>query len=321
MRSSPSWAKLRARRCSVNTQPRGGVLLEDVLLEIKGAEPNLTDHGPDHIRNVLDNVDRLLGVDGNHFTAMELYLLGLCVLLHDVGNLDGRDGHNKRIAEYYSRARSGSVQQNAPEKRLVVAAAQAHSGRSEDGSLDTLADVPDVEYLNGERVRLQEIATVVRFADELAEGPQRTSLFLLEKGRFSDDSEKYHRYASVTQIAIDRRLRRISLSYVVHMDALGEGRSKQMEELRRLLEYIGKRINKLDEERKYARYYCPELLLPLGMTSVSISVANESGLDFSVDRFSLSDKLVPSGGKRTVSKAYFNPASVVRQIDKLLGAS
>lgn len=295
------------------------LLLGDVLEEIRGADPHLTDHGPRHIRNVLDNVDRLLGDDGNHFKAIELYLLGLCVLLHDAGNLDGREGHNQRIAKYYDVARPGNPQRHAPEKRLVVSAAKAHSGRSENGSLDTLDDVPEIAYLNGEQIRLRQIAAVVRFADELAEGPQRTSILLLSEGKHSVDSTIYHQYASVTQVAIDRSLRRISLTYVIHLGTLSDDAETAIARLAKLLDFVSKRIQKLDTERKYARYYCPDLLIPFGMTSVSISIMDDCNeVDFIAEQFSLSDKVIPSEGEPTVESTHFDVERVVGKVSDLL---
>ena len=270
------------------------ILLEDVLNEIKRTEPHLTDHGPEHIRNVLDNVERLLGDQSAHFNGRELYLLGLSVLLHDVGNLEGRDKHNMRIAKYYNRARPGDRQRNAPEKRLVIAAAKAHTGTNAEGGRDTLHEIPEVEYFQGGPIKLRDIATVVRFADELAEGPQRTSHFLLSQGAYPADSVIHHRYAAVTDVAIDRNLRRISLCYniVLHGDTEGDER---FIELRKLLDYIYKRATKLDEERKYARFYCPDLLVPFREIVMHIEITDGASFELSVEPLSFSDKVVPEG--------------------------
>ena len=293
------------------------ILLDDVYDEIRGAEPSLTDHGPNHIGNVLDNVDRLLPSDQNYFNAIELYVLGLAVLFHDVGNLEGREGHNKRIAKYYDVARPGKPEQNVNEKRLVVAAAQAHTGMSRSGSLDTLVDVPDAEHLGGTRVRLCEIATLVRFADELAEGVQRTSLFLQAEKKYTRDSMVHHRYASVTNVAIDRGLRRIALTYNVILESLGDNLEERLEEFSVLLQYIYRRITKLEEERKYARFYCPDLLLAFRETTVRIEVVAEGEfLELEIEPIVLSDKVIPEGRSDLLPKIdhAYDPATVLDRI-------
>src|SRR5262245_23527825 len=96
------------------------VLLEDLLNEIRGTEPHLTDHGPDHVHNVLENAEALLPTDGDHFNSRELYLLALAILFHDVGNIEGRSQHNQRVSKFYDHARPGAPERWAHEKRLVV---------------------------------------------------------------------------------------------------------------------------------------------------------------------------------------------------------
>ena len=298
-------------------------LLEQVLNEIRGAEPFLTDHGPDHIANVLDNVDRLLGDDTSHFNARELYLMGLSILLHDVGNLEGRREHNQRIGKYYDLARPGSRQQNAPEKRLVIAAAKAHTGTNRLGGKDTLQDVPETEYLHGDPIRVREISAIVRFADELAEGPQRTSFFLQAEKQYPPDAAIHHKYASVTHVAIDRNLRRISLCYIVHVDGQLLQKEEELHDLHDLLIYINKRVIKLDEERKYARFYCPELLVPFRETRVQIEIGDGDELDYRLDPLILSDKVVPEGKSpdlQTLSDAYA-PDNIMRELKSKLSAT
>ena len=298
-------------------------LLEQVLNEIRGAEPYLTDHGPDHIANVLDNVDRLLGDQTGHFSARELYLMGLSVLLHDVGNIEGRKAHNQRIARYYDLARPGQMQQNAPEKRLVVAAAKAHTGINQSGGKDTLHDVPEMEYLHGDPIKVREIAAVVRFADELAEGPQRTSFFLQAEKKYPPDADIHHRYASVTHVAIDRNLRRISLCYIVHLDRCQLTDNNELQKLHELLSYINRRVVKLDEERKYARFYCPQLLVPFRETRVQLEIGDGDALDHRLEPVTLSDKVVPEGKSPDLPTLYsdYAPDSILKHIRSLVSIS
>jgi hypothetical protein len=72
-------------------------LFEDVLPNIKGVEPNLTDHGGRHIENVLSNAHRL--VQDEQISALDLYLLCQSILFHDAGNVGGRKDHQKRVGE------------------------------------------------------------------------------------------------------------------------------------------------------------------------------------------------------------------------------
>ena len=245
------------------------VLLEDVLDKIHRAEPNLTDHGPDHVRHVLENVFKLLEGELDYFKPIELYILGLCVLFHDVGNLEGRQGHNRRIAQFYDHVRNGL--EFAPEKALIVRISGAHTGKARNGTGNTLADVPPLLHLSGEPVRSREIAAIVRFADELAEGPKRTSAYLRNRRKFPPDSILHHDYASATHIAIDRGNSRIAITYHFELKTVC-GLDDELSRLKGFLQYVCARLAKVDIERRYARYHCPRPLLPFQKISVCLDL-------------------------------------------------
>ena len=245
------------------------ILLGDILNEIRGVEPNLTDHGPDHVRNVLTNVDQLLTPVRDHFQPIELYVLGLGVLFHDVGNLQGRHEHNRRIAEFYDHVRSDP--RFAQEKALVVRICKAHTGTTASGSWNTLLEVPQSDHLDGERIRARELAAIIRFADELAEGPQRTSQYLLNSHAYSADSVLHHAYSAATNLCIDPENNRIAVTYQVQVNSTPD-LNHELAELGSLLQVIHQRLAKMDLERRYARYHCPGPLATYRRISVSLDV-------------------------------------------------
>ena len=245
------------------------VLLDNVLKEIRGSEPHLTDHGPEHIRHVLENVFKLMKGNLKHFTAMEHYVLGLTVLFHDVGNLHGRRDHNKRIARFYDLVRKAP--KYSQEKSLVVQIAQAHTGRAINGSQNTLADVTDTSHLDGEPVRARQIAAMVRLADELAEGPQRTSEYMRGQGLYPAESVPYHEYSAATNIAIDGSNQRIAVTYQLNVRT-NEDLKKALGRVRDFLKLACERLAKMDMERRYARFYCPVPLLPFRQISACLNI-------------------------------------------------
>lgn len=240
-------------------------LVENVYEEIRGSEPSLSDHGPKHIHNVLDNAKKLLASDISTLTGMELYCLCLMILFHDVGNLDGRKNHNKHITEIYNKVRNRDPKFNQ-ERKVIIKGAEAHCGKTVSGDRDTLAALEEIESIEGCRIRLREMAAILRFADELAEGPQRTSNYMLETGRYQEDSKIFHRYASMTNVFIDKGNNRVVLSYYIDI------KQKDLEdpkELTELTHFVFERINKLDEERRYNKHYTP-LLTDFKKTDISI---------------------------------------------------
>ena len=240
-----------------------------MLDQIRGKLPDLTDHGPDHIRNVFENVADLIQFAPEHFQPTELYVLGLGVLFHDVGNLDGREGHSGRVGRFYDFV---FPQNDRPqEKSLVVQICRAHSGTTRNGSRNTLAEVPVSNHLDGRPVRAREIAAIIRLADELAEGPRRTSQYLISAGGYSPESTPFHDYSSATNLCIDGGNSRIAVTYHLQVD-LRNDLEEELARTERLLHMMHSRLTKMDLERRYARFHCAEPLLPFREISVKIEV-------------------------------------------------
>ena len=245
------------------------ILLEEVLEDIRGSAPSLTDHGPTHIRHVLENVFKLLEGDLKHFSAIEHYILGLSVLFHDVGNLYGRKDHNKRIARFYDHVRIEP--KFSQEKSVIVQIAQAHTGKALNGSQNTLADVPKASQLDGEPIKAREIAAIVRFADELAEGRQRTSEYMRKHSLYASESVPYHDYSAATDITIDKLNHRIAITYQLNIRTK-DGLEEELCKVKDFLKSACERLAKTDMERRYARFHCPTPLIQFREISACLNV-------------------------------------------------
>lgn len=236
-------------------------LEEQIFPYIPMAEPNLTDHTEKHIEDVLKKAWFILDKEISFFNAVELYLLCISILFHDCGNIHGRDGHEKKIVDIYDEI-VGTNSSRFQERKLVLSIVKAHSGESKKGDKDTLIEVGITNSLYDKEIKLREIASIIRFADELAEGPQRTSDYILKHNTImmKEGSEPiipkssiiYHKYATVSNVYIDKGNGRIALTYNIEVPvsqlSFGE-----------LLGFIYKRIVKLDSERRYCKYYAPSL--------------------------------------------------------------
>ena len=303
-----------ARKLTSSYENAQSNLQQEVYEDIRGAEPNLSDHGITHILNVQENAIRLLSEDENgkidNLTGIEMYCLGMLILFHDVGNVYGRENHHNKISEIFDKIR-GTGASARREKTLVIKAARAHRGTAQDGSRDTLKELTDNEHLEGSRVRLRELAAVLRFADELAEGPQRTSEFMQDKGLYDPESEIYHEYASSTHILIDRKAGRIALCYEIKIDAscTDEARQKHLSEF---LNFVYMRILKLNQERQYARYYS-ELLGPFKLTEATFNFHYDGNiLDINLSSLRLTDIVIP--GEQTKEIVAIDDAYAVEDL-------
>lgn len=258
-------------------------LFDSIYGEIKASENNLTDHSDRHVLNVLDNVWALIGrTEGaKFFNCIELYLLCLAVLYHDVGNILGRENHNTKVAEVYNASRGNKIQSFIQERGLLLRIVRAHCGKNRDGDRDTLRDVDISSNLYEHNIRTREIASILRFADELAEGIQRISMFRLDNGLIDENSFIYHKYASVTSVFIDRGNERIALTYnIEYPDDIFDD----------LMNFIYSRILKLDEERRFCKYYS-NILAPIKKTEVTFSFTVHGDIcDLDVPKIELGDK-------------------------------
>ena len=283
----------KGERLAGNYSKAQSDLQTEVYPNIPAAEPSLSDHGTDHIANVKQNVIDLLSDHGEitNLTGIEMYCLGMLILFHDAGNVYGRKNHHKNVAKVFDKIR-GTAPSVRHEKTLIVRAAQAHTGTTQDGSRDTLEAVGEIESFEGKRVRLRELAAILRFADELAEGPQRTSEFMQAEKLYAAESQMFHTYASCADIFIDRRASRIALTYEIDIGAKSAGKYPK-KYFSKFFEFVYKRLLKLNQERQYARHYS-DLLTPFKSTDVRFNFhCRGEILDTNLAPLKLADFVVP----------------------------
>jgi hypothetical protein len=249
-------------------------VIHEIAPYITRYEPNLTDHSEVHIKDVMENAFLLLGEEscnGNDsktaLNANELYFLVLAILFHDLGNIFGRKNHNQRLQEAYDFAR-GSVSSLLPEKRHLLNIVEAHCGQTRDGSHNTIGALDSEGAFRKERLDCQRVAAILRLADELAEGKQRTSIFVQKHFPLPTDNQVYHDYANVTEVCIDRGGARLVLTYNIEVCPEVWGGKFDHGKLKRLLKCCDRRSIKLDLERKYNTHYC-SLLRPFKKTEIS----------------------------------------------------
>lgn len=270
-------------------------LVDEIFPQIRAVEPSLTEHDATHIQDVLNNAELLLGESITQLSGMDLYCLGLVILFHDVGNIHGRKRHNlyNNTVTVYNHVRNRVAKYNH-ERNVVLRAAQAHSGLSKAGSTDTLKDIDPTDHIFGHTIRLRDIACVLRFADELSEGPQRTSTFMQKNNKYDPKSKIFHRYADSTHIHIDRPNERIAITYHIELEKKGKKFTAKTErEFIELLHFTYHRILKLDQERKYTKHYS-ELLSPFKKTSVKINIhVNGQLQNLDLNEIMLTDIVVP----------------------------
>lgn len=245
---------------------------EQIIESLRAIEEGpgyLTGHDERHVRTVIHRAGDLLAAPKTTITPREAFMLLVAILVHDAGNIYGRKGHEGRVRDILRLVRGSDLDQ--VENRLVQLIVEAHGGKTAAGSKDRIGlEVPPSEAIFDEDVRLQFLAALLRFADELADDYSRAAGSLMATGELPKKSEAYHYYAdSLRSVSVRHDSREIALSFYLNPKSVTQkvGYDSSGEEIY-LLDYIFERTLKMHLER----VYCSRFLVPYGIHLDRISV-------------------------------------------------
>lgn len=223
----------------------------------------LTDHGPGHIKTVINRAAALLDnkKNKNKLNGYEIYLLLCAIHFHDLGNIFGRKKHEKRVSEMMGHV--GSFLGDSVEKNMIRQIAEAHGGKVNE-SRDTICHLAPNTAVNGIDVRPQMLAAILRFADELADDSHRANNVLLSVDAIPKSSLIYHKYAScLHSVMLRESCKSVELNYEINIDEMTKKFPKlntkngQYSEFY-MLDEILERLNKMYQERLYCnRFMAP----------------------------------------------------------------
>lgn len=224
----------------------------------------LTDHGVLHVNQVTESAAEILFAV-EQLTGYEIFLLLLGILFHDIGNIQGREEHEKKIYDIINSERDHFSLQNH-EMRIVCDIATAHGGHSESFGKDTIREVADDDDIGGITVRAKALAAIIRFADEISDDSNRA----IQNGvEIPDENLIYHEY-SKTLKPHSVNGETLSLSYEIpfehtqkEINCNGKGRYLYDE----ILDRLTKCIIELEYCKKYDRG-----LIKISTISVTINV-------------------------------------------------
>lgn len=157
----------------------------------------LNDHGPNHIKTVIQRASELLCHECK-LNAREVFLVLNAIQVHDIGNFYGRIGHESRVLDAIKEGLTPIVF-DTTEVRYINQIAQAHGGtityKNGDKSKNTIAKIKPTVESDGYTIRIQLLAAILRFADELADDKNRADHKALKENRLPLGSQIYHAYA------------------------------------------------------------------------------------------------------------------------------
>lgn len=263
----------------------------------------LTDHGPDHVKKLIWRLTDLLSAGTGTLSAYEVYLLLVAAQFHDVGNIFGRSQHEQRASEVMNDM--GTILGiDSVEKRHIYQIAQAHGGEDKD----KISAIPKSEHIKNKDVRLQLLAALLKFADELAEDSSRAARYLLGKGILPPEAELYHAYAqSLNSIMIDAVGREVKMRYELPRRTalklfLKQGRNGDPDAQVYLIDEILSRTMKTHLERIYcSRFF--RSVVDLESVAVTIAVTSDTGYEVvKAISYRLQDTGYPEMASQTIYK-------------------
>ena len=245
----------------------------------------LTDHGPEHVQMVIHNAYSLLKGNNNNMlndnhgnfdssshrrlNGYEIYILLLSIHFHDVGNIFGRNEHEKKIDEVMNKLGDKVPLDNA-EKRMVRDIATSHGGFSVDNpnDMDTLKSLISHDRYSRLSVRHTLIASILRFADELADDNSRANRF----AEIGKQNILFHEY-SKSLYPIEFKHNSIAFEYdIPHNLMIGKIYTSQGETY--LYDEILRRLTKCMCELEYCRKFSDGLIF-ITTLNITINVLNK----------------------------------------------
>lgn len=219
----------------------------------------LNDHGPDHIKTVIERASQLLD-NGNalELNPREVFLLLNAIQIHDLGNFYGRVGHEQKIAEAIGSGLA-PILFDSTEVQYIKSIAQVHGGKIKykDGPEDknTIQSIKEEIMSDGYSIRQRVLASILRFADELADDKNRADTKALNEGLIPKGSEIYHAYATcLDTVRIDHKMKVVELHFKVPKNYLIRtfGKVSKNRVIKRyLIDEIFERVLKMHYERIY----------------------------------------------------------------------
>ena len=266
--------------------------------ELFAADPVLflNDHGPDHINMVIDRANSIVAnFSTDHLSEFEAFILLCAIQIHDIGNILGRAGHERKLNSIFDE-KSTNIIVDTPERRVIKSIAMAHGGKTENGK-DTISLLSARETIFNETVRTRLLAAILRFADELADDNTRANRPALDLNILGTNSDIYHKYSrALHTVAIkpDEENNDFKVSLVFELEAHSlKNRYLVGKHEKYLLDEIYDRTQKMELERRY----CMKFMYPyinVGRIEVVINIYGSQSQKLKAISYTLEDVSYPN---------------------------
>jgi len=236
----------------------------------------LNRHGKGHVETVIYRATRLaLCIKNSKLTLPEIFVLLCAIQIHDIGNIHGRENHTLSFRnEFEEYARESFITESSL-IRCVFDVAKVHGGKI--GGKDDTIEAANLHYnatVLQKNIRQRLLASILRFADELADDYTRT--FDVKIHDLPEYSKLYHAYSGILQsVTIEEEEKEenawfVRLCYdVMLQEALSSYKKLEKDKNGNvvsvtipLLSEVIERTKKMERERRYcSRHFLPHIIL------------------------------------------------------------
>ena len=263
----------------------------------------LNKHGSEHISKVSEKAFEIIKCFNRDWPSFyEVFFLLCSISVHDIGNLFGRANHEKRIYSIIN-SECSNIINDSIERKVISRIAGVHGG-SINGDKDTISLLKDNDIINNFKIRQQMLASVLRFADELADDSTRANYPALEFGILGEASEIYHIYSSKLHTV---KLQQNPVTHAWHVvlkfefdEETAQKQFKKGSKRVYLLDEIYQRTFKMEQERIYCmrflRIYCL-------IESINVEITidnNENVFEQEIIKYTLQEKGYPDSQYTTI---------------------
>jgi len=225
----------------------------------------LNDHGSKHIDTVIERATQLVDKENIILNVREVYILLNSILLHDIGNFYGRSDHESKILDAINDILP-LIGYDGIEKKYIQNIAKVHGGyainKNNTRDPNTIITIQKTVKSDGYEIRKQLLASILRFADELADDKYRADSTLLFERKLPKSSEVFHAYSfCLDTVHVKHSNHTIELHFKVPKEFLLEKVGKYDNEIY-LIDEIYERVLKMQKERIYCeKFWKGEIML------------------------------------------------------------
>lgn len=254
-----------------------GVELEEALHKIPVIY--LNNHGGGHVERVMERVYGMLELLGTDvLSPYEIFILLCAIQLHDVGNIFGRESHEKSL-QRISQEKCSAFIPDVPERKLIEKIAATHGGKYK-GDKDTISLLPIDRVMKEQKVRCRLLAALLRFGDEIADDSTRADREGLELGTIPEESLLFHHFsAALHTVKIERNTMNLGVYLHLFFEFDSEIAVRQFNKFGSsvyLIDEIYDRTRKMEQERRYCtRFLRPYFFIEKIKVEISINDKND----------------------------------------------